>query len=217
MSDQSSVTSEPVEMLDADGKQIREGSVLRHAREETRGVVELIVKDEPKFSFTPLFAGIGDMVIHEGAGVQRITNRYRDWRHVPHAEQTYHERFRSWIHSTYHHEEFYDYSEDTGVAISGILALMPRDVVDCDYGPWPDSISGTLEILAQYLETLEGLREQLEQARAELLLVAELAADPPRRSRDWITAQAELVRDRILSEYEDDDEDDDEKEEARHE
>ena len=82
----------------------------------------------------------------------RVTNRYDQWRHVPEDEQTYEERYLSWLARPYDHSLHEEVSEKEGYAIDGIMALLPSDAVDWDYGPFPDSIENALGILVRYLK-----------------------------------------------------------------
>ena len=99
-----------------------------NVKDQDRGVVVEVgrVGTIPR---TPLVS-LGDILIKKSAGIYRGTNMYGDWRHIPHDEQTYWERYTSWLHRYYDHDEYANYSEDTGVAIDGIMSLLPEDVID---------------------------------------------------------------------------------------
>lgn len=145
-------TEKIVPVADADGVAIHEGSVLRETNDGERGVVMRIVRQSDKF-FTA-FDCIGDVHIATGHGSRRVTNRYDQWQHIPHDEQTYAERLSSWIKRPYDHDEFKQCSEDEGKAIDGILALLPENTVDYDNGPFPDRIEDALQYLAKHLGDL---------------------------------------------------------------
>lgn len=137
-----------VPIVDADGRPIREGSVLREISDGYRGVVVQIVRSgQPG----PMFSGLGDIVISKSPGTSRVTNRYSQWQHIPHNDQTYHERFVSWLHRPYFHDGHNGISKDEGQAIDGIMSLLPDDVVDWDYGPTPDRLEDALKFLAAHL------------------------------------------------------------------
>jgi hypothetical protein len=148
-----------VAIADADGRPIREGSVLRHIKEPAVGVVDLIVRPGTKVqSIIP--ACIGDLHIRLGPGVHRVTNRYTDWRHVPHADQTYAQRYLGWVLTKEGPDDYDDelsrMTKDEARAVAGMMALLPHDVVDYAYGPLPDTLEGALEILSHHLAKLSG-------------------------------------------------------------
>lgn len=138
-----------VPLSDADGKPICEGSVLKHTEDGERGVVVRIVR--PTDATAPMFSQVGDVLIQTAVGCQRGTNNYGKWRHIPHNEQTPRERFDSWMCRKYDHDEDRGISEDAGLAIDGIMALLPDNIVDWEYGPWPDSIEDALRFLVAHL------------------------------------------------------------------
>ena len=101
---------------------------------------------------------VGDLHIKLDSWCTRVTNKYGNWKHLPHDEQTYDERLLSWHCRKYVHEERDDslaISSDEGMAINGIMALLPSDAVDWDYGPFPDRIGDALTILARHLKSLK--------------------------------------------------------------
>lgn len=138
-----------VACADADGEPIREGSVLRHIEDNDRGVVMRISRVGMQ-SVSPIDQ-VGDIHIQTSPGCHRCTNNYFKWRHIPHNEQTYEERFLSWLHRPYEHDSEKSVSKDEGAAIDGIMALLPDDVVDWDYGPFPDRLEDALRFLMQHL------------------------------------------------------------------
>lgn len=146
-----------VPIADADGRPIREGSILRHIKEPAVGVVDQIVRPGDRVpSILPTY--VGDLHIRLGPGVHRVTNRYSDWRHVPHDDQTYAQRYLSWLLTKESPDAFDDeYSrmtKDEARVVAGIMALLPEDAVDWDYGPFPDTAQDALEILSRHLSKL---------------------------------------------------------------
>ena len=137
-----------VKIEDADGRAIREGSVLREINDGDRGVVVQIVRAG---NFGPMFSSLGDLVISNRPGTSRVTNRYSQWRHIPHNEQTYEERLASLLCRPYFHDGHREVSKDDGQAIEGIMALLPDDVVDWDYGPIPNRLEDALRFLVAHL------------------------------------------------------------------
>ena len=97
------------EITDIVGQPIFEGSVLEEVGGSCRGVVSWIGRPG---SYGPMFACVGDIAIETGAGTQRITNKYSNWRHVPHNDQTYKERFRSWQLTVFEVDECYSNKEE---------------------------------------------------------------------------------------------------------
>ena len=142
-------TRTEVALVDADGVSILEGSVLRHIQDGAQGVVTRIVRAGD--TVAPFMACVGDIGIRTAPGCTRMTNCYTAWRHVPHAQQTYHERFLSWTQKKYDHDHDRDVSEDEGMAIDGIMRLLPEDTVDWERGPWADTLEDALNFLAQHL------------------------------------------------------------------
>lgn len=139
-----------VPCADADGVPIREGSVLVHVTEGERGVV-VAIKRAGDIG-TP-FDAVGDIHIKTSPGCTRCTNCYSSWRHIPHNDQTYEERLQSWLRKPYEHDEDRQISRDEGLAIDGIMALLPDDIVDWETGPWPDKIEDALEFLVEHLSS----------------------------------------------------------------
>lgn len=136
---------------DVDGEPIHKGSVLRHLKDGVTGVVTRIIKEG---DFALGIYAVGDLEISTGAGTKRISNMYRNWRHLPRDGQTYVQRLESWSYLLYDHDEDRDISKDEGLAIDGVMALLPEDMVDWVNGPWPDTIDGALGFLAHHLDEL---------------------------------------------------------------
>ncbi len=143
-----------VPCADANGKEIFVGSVLRNLKDGCRGVVNEICDGSKKFDI-PMIA-VGDIAIRTSLGSQRITNCYGDWQHIAHNDQTYEERFQSWLHTKYEHDVCFgeQTSKDTGVAISGIMALLPDNVIDYDFDTYPQRIEDALEFLLSHIDEL---------------------------------------------------------------
>ncbi len=166
-----------VEIADADGVAIREGSVLREINDGARGVVRRIIR--PGDSGT-LFDCVGDVQIRVSPGHTRVTNNYNQWRHIPHSEQTYQERLESWLQQPFVLDPYKHAAEDEQRATEGIMALLPEDAVDWEYGPCPDRLEDALQFLATHLtDARNDLREledymeandpaELERFRAEM-------------------------------------------------
>lgn len=145
-----------VRIADADGKPIAEGSVLRCLDDGEQGVVVKILRAGDYGTFLDQ---VGDLQIHTGSGSTRCTNRYSRWRHVPREEQTYEQRFLSWFHDKTALEyngliEDEEKTPDARLAISGIMALLPEEIVDWETGPWPDSVEQALRFLVQHLSSI---------------------------------------------------------------
>jgi hypothetical protein len=144
-----------VEVRDADGVAIHPGSVVKRTDEDGRDVSGVVTKIlMPGDMGTPMSC-VGDMHVHIKAGITRVSNEYGKWRHVPHNEQTYAQRLLSWKYRKYEHEEDRDISYEEGLAIDGIMALLPDDIVDWEWGPWPDRLEDALGFLVAHLEGLK--------------------------------------------------------------
>lgn len=146
-----------VPLADADGKPIKEGSVLRHVDGGgSQGVVTFVnrIGDRPGAAMSSL----GDIGIQTGPGSTRVTNCYRKWRHVPQDEQTYAQRHLSWLCRTYDHDDEREASKEEGRAIDGIMALLPADTVNWESGPWPDRLEDALHFLVEHLNTLRPIK-----------------------------------------------------------
>lgn len=141
--------TQTVEIADSNGEAIIEGSVLQSTEDDARGVVMQIKRPGSRGSFLDQ---IGDLHIQTSPGSTRVTNRYDKWLHIPRNAQTYEERFLSWLARPYDHDEDRQVSPDTGLAIDGIMALLPDDLVDWDYGPWPDTLEDALRFLWHHLQ-----------------------------------------------------------------
>ena len=141
-----------VQLVDADGVPIREGSVLREINDGDQGVCTRVVRKGDLN--VPLMSQIGDIVICKDRGCHRITNRYNQWRHVPRSEQTYEQRLHAWKYQKYDHDADRKISRDEGFAIDGIMSLLPEDMVNWEYGPWPERIEDALQFLVAHLSSL---------------------------------------------------------------
>ncbi len=138
-----------VPLADADGVPIRKGSVLREINDGDRGVVIRIVRAGDRGT---AFDAIGDLNILIRPGCTRVTNRYNQWRHIPHNEQTYIERFQSWMETPQHYDPDYRrVSKDEANAIDAIMAILPDDIVDDNYGPFPDRLEDAIGYMVQHL------------------------------------------------------------------
>ena len=140
-----------VPCADADGQPIKEGSVLQHVTDGDRGVVVDIKRHG---DIGTMFDAVGDIHIQKSPGCTRCTNNYASWRHVPHNDQTYGERLLSWKMRLYEHDDDRGTSEDEGLAIDGIMALLPDDTVNWESGPWPDRLEDALYFLARHMRQL---------------------------------------------------------------
>lgn len=139
----------------ASGKPIRLGDVLECFTDGDRGMVVNIVREGDMGM--PGLTQVGDIHIKTSPGCTRVSNQYTKWRHVPHDEQTYAQRYAAWFFDP----RALDYNcladdETKSVhekkAISGIMALLPESTVDWETGPWPDSIEQALTFLVDHLE-----------------------------------------------------------------
>lgn len=143
-----------VPVCDSNGHGIFPGSVIENVKDKERGVVKHVYKKGDRSVLG--LACEGDLAIQVSRGTTRITNKYSEWRHVPKVEQTYEERFQSWLARPYEHDDEYKQSSrDEGLAVDGIMALLPEDIVDWDYGPFPDRLDDALHYLTRHLTELK--------------------------------------------------------------
>ena len=144
-----------VPCADADGKPIKEGSVLVNVKDNARGIV-IAIGRKGDISHLPMFS-VGDLAIRISGshGTTRITNKYSEWRHIPHNMQTYRERYEVWLHTKYEHDEDRGVSRDEGLAINGIMALLPDDTVNWEWGPWPDKLEDALSFLVEHMSLVK--------------------------------------------------------------
>lgn len=149
-----------VPCADADGVAICEGSVLREIEDGAEGVVTQIARKGDKSYLFPPMVMVGDLVITTSRGCQRITNRYSSWRHIPQVEQTYKQRLLSWFSRKYEHDDSRPISKEEGLAIDGIMALLPENTVNWEMGPWPDRFEDALEFLVDHLTKLSNQRHE---------------------------------------------------------
>lgn len=147
-------------IVDANGEAIVPGSVIKNIKDGQTGVVMKIAKvGERTFGFAPLVQ-VGDLQIRLGPGHMRITNIYSDWRHVPHGEQTYEQRYQSWMaQPSYYDSEYEQVSEDEYLAIKGIMALLPADL-EKDYC-LADRLEDALAYLVEHLTDLQKKGKQI--------------------------------------------------------
>lgn len=147
-----------VQLADADGVPIREGSVLREINDGDQGVCTRVVRKGDHVA--PIMSQVGDIVIYTDHGCHRITNQYDQWRHVRRDEQTYEQRLLAWKHQKYDHDPDRKISRDEGLAIDGIMSLLSEDAVNWEYGPWPDRLEDALQFLVNHLSEKKGAARQ---------------------------------------------------------
>lgn len=143
-----------VQLVDCDGVPIREGSVLQNVKDGDRGVVTNVIREGDKG--VPGLDAVGDLCIASGPGSTRHTNKYSEWKHVPHNAQTYSERRLSWTNTkkTYEPEYCGSDSQDEWLACSGIMALLPDNVVDETFDSYPEHLGEALLYLERHLSEL---------------------------------------------------------------
>lgn len=146
-------TKDPIKMIAEDGKPIVKGDVLINVQDGVRGVVTWV--GLPGATNGPMFSGLGDIAVRRDSSLTRVSNQYSHWRHVEHDDQTYAERFLSWIHVPYVHDHHDNFSEEAGMVMHGIMALLPSDSVDWTYGPTPDTPENVLQLLTDHLTKLQ--------------------------------------------------------------
>lgn len=146
------------ELRDADGEPIVIGSVLKHIEDGDRGVVVAIGR-KGEHTAIPFFAH-GDIAVQSSPGCQRISNQYAKWRHIDRDHQTYEERFLSWMRTPFDRDSL-DAGDDVSekIAVEGIMALLPIDIVDWEMGPWPDRLEDALGFLVEHLTAITEKRE----------------------------------------------------------
>ena len=71
-----------VPICDRKGRGIFPGAVLENVKDKERGVVNHVYKAGDRSVLG--LACQGDLAIRISAGTTRITNKYSEWRHVPH-------------------------------------------------------------------------------------------------------------------------------------
>lgn len=147
--------TQEVEVKCADGREICVGSVLRKVDDWTDcGVVRRICMSPDDVQH--MMGAVGDMLIFKSAGCTTISNKYSSWEHIPHDEQTYEQRFQSWLCRPLDRgyeltQSEADRSDDEVNAINGIMTLLPEKIVDWENGPWPDKIEDALRFLSEHL------------------------------------------------------------------
>ena len=142
-------------LTDANGTPISEGSVLQHVLSDDRGVVTWVGREG--FTDGPAMAKYGDIAVRTSSNSLRVSNQYHYWKHVPHDEQTYMERFLSHTvqKDPYLITHNQNISEDERKAITGIMALLPSNTVSWEMGPYPDTLNEALHSLTQHLTHLQ--------------------------------------------------------------
>ena len=144
-----------VPIADCHGVPIKEGSVLRSTQDvdDTQGVVDHIIREG---DLAYVFNQIGDVGILTAPATHRYTNQYHNYEHIPREEQTYEQRLGSWLQTPYEHDNMFGegITKEEGIAIEGIMALLPRNPVDYENGPWADTLEDALRFLAKHLTEL---------------------------------------------------------------
>lgn len=134
---------------DINGHPIKEGSVLQKVSSpRDRGVVVKIYKvGEIVHTIPTIYAG--DLCIRcKNSSI--ISNKYSSWKHIPHKEQSYTERFTSWAVNIGNNNK----QENYDLLMSGILNLFPNDLVGDYYDDFPDTPETILRYLARYMDEL---------------------------------------------------------------
>lgn len=153
-----------IEIIDADKAPILKGSVLQHIEDKNcRGVVTRIA--------LPGMLGyvaecVGDIHVRTGPGCARVSSKYHAWRHIPHDDQTYEERYLSWLYSEFWHDEHLTISKDEQFAMSGIMALLPENAIKWETH-YPSDFQDTLEYLMKHLMELKEKADKYDEIKNE--------------------------------------------------
>lgn len=146
--------SNKIEFKDADGKDIEIGSVLLNIYDKKRGVVIDLVDEKCKWiryaAISPCF---GDMRIKLGSGSYRVTNICSEWRHIHRDEQTYRERYESWVVRPHVYDDSKPVDKNTDLLISGICNILPQKYLDGYENMDIIEIEEVLSELVDYLES----------------------------------------------------------------
>ena len=141
-----------IEIVDADKVPILKGSVLQHIDDEDcRGVVTRIALPGMQ-GYTMECAG--DIHVRTGPGCARVSSKYHTWRHIPHDEQTYEERYLSWLYHEFWYDKDSSISKDEQFAMSGIIALLPENAIKWETH-YPNDFQDSLEYLMKHLMELK--------------------------------------------------------------
>lgn len=146
-----------IQFIDADGKEIKVGSVLLNIYDKRRGVVVDLADDSGKWMrYSILPPCLGDMRIKLEPGLYRVTNSCSEWKHIPHDDQTYRERYESWFVRPHYYDDSKPIGEEVDLLISGICSISSKKILD-DYEKMDIiSIEESLLRLVEHLEEKYG-------------------------------------------------------------
>lgn len=152
------------EMIAEDGGTIQIGDVLINVNDKARGVVIDIAQRGKLHRYAGIPHNHGDLTIMITTGLQRITNRYDQWKHIDHDQQTPLERYRSFcVRPPNIDEDDESISQDEQYAVAGILALLPSWFTDDVRELGAPRFLEVLKVMAEYAESQ---RERLEKLHA---------------------------------------------------
>lgn len=140
----------------AHGQYLQQGNVVRKIKgdkqDRVTGIIMRTLKPGDKGN---VFQMVGDIEIYISQGVTRITNKYSEWEHVPKEEQTFFQRYMSWLYTPGEKPEYEEHmSDDEWMCYRGIVDILPEETVDWDNNP-PSNFTEVFRILAQYMDTLK--------------------------------------------------------------
>lgn len=135
-------------MKDVLGQPIKLGSILRHRRDGTQGVVVEI--GEPGRIARHVIA-VGDIAIQTGHGSYRCTNLYDHWVHVHREHTTAVERWRSFTSRPWQHDESVATDPREAFSMELAAALLPRCPWEAD-DAFPDDIETVMLAVAEEID-----------------------------------------------------------------
>lgn len=135
-------------MTDVLGQPIKLGSILRHRRDGTQGVVVEI--GEPGRIARHVLA-VGDIAIQTGYGSYRCTNCYNDWVHVQREYTTAVERYRSFMVTPWEHDDLVSEDRAEALVMEFAAALLPFDMWEAE-DSFPTCIDSVLLEIAKEMD-----------------------------------------------------------------
>lgn len=142
-------------MNDIDGIEIKLGAVLRDTSNTHN--VGVVVKIATKDSAFILAERVGDISIQTSPGCRIVSCNYSKWKRVPHDEQTFDQRYLSWIYS------YSKYEDPEYFYIDGLLSLIDESFIEEDN--YPIKFEEALNLVKKQLTALKDVTRLGQQAK----------------------------------------------------
>ena len=134
-------------IIDADGVEIKCGSVLDHVKCCISGVVVEIVDENthPRWEKKAGWLELGDLIIETDHGGYIVTSKYSEWQTIRRVYQTHRQRYHSFLAAPMRPEDKDYFAEGGCMTDPYIKSILPSE---------PDPNTDAMDLLVDYLDKL---------------------------------------------------------------